>query len=131
MKNINLVLKHITTGLTNYSVPLFYPLEDWTVAQIYLLKWVLTIFWMIYFWTLSFFTLRVYFKPRGISVRAINYVYLILFGLAGILYVTGWVFGIGNTMYHIVRTLTGLTNSFMPVLIVFLFLNYFPKEAEN
>ncbi len=128
MKNINLVLKHLTTGSTNYSVPLFYFLEKWSVSQIMVLKWILTIFWMLYFWAFSFFTLRIYFKPKGVRVHAINYVYLVLLGLAAGLYFVGMIFGVNYTMYHIVRTLTGLTNSFMPVLIVFLFLNYFPAE---
>ena len=127
MININHVLKHLTDGIYDYAMPSFYFLENWSIGDIIKLKWFLTVFFFVYFWLISFVTLYIYFKPNT-SIKAISYVYAALICLAGAFYLIGWLFSIKDTMYHVVRTLTGLTHSFMPAMVVFLFLKYFPTQ---
>ena len=128
MLNINHVLKFLQNGINDYAYPSFFFLEKWTVREILILKWVLTIFFFFYFWLVSYGVLYSYFNPKGKRIKTISYVYIALFSLAGLFYTTGFIIGIDKSMYHVVRTLTGLTHSFMPAMIVFLYLKYFPEN---
>ena len=128
MLNINHVLKHLELGYANYAHEFFGFMTDWTVRQIMISKWVLTIIFYLYFWLVSYKVLKAYFGPDQ-NVSAISYVFMALFVLAGTLYMVGMLFGIKASIYHIVRTLMGLTHSFMPAMVVFLYIKYFPKET--
>lgn len=125
MININHVLKHLEQGIANYAYSSFIFLENWTISEVVNLKWALTILFFFYFWGVSYALLKTYFSP--LNVKAISQTYISLIFLAGLLYTFGMVSGIDKSMYHVVRTITGLTHSFMPTMIVFLYLKYFPK----
>ena len=129
MLNINHVLKHLQKGIADYAYPGFHFLENWTVKEILILKWGFTLFFFFYFWLISFYTLKLYLKPNSKEVNAITYVYVALFVLAGGLYTIGILTGIDKSMYHVVRTITGLAHSFMPTMVVYLYIKYFPKGA--
>ncbi|MFK8037029.1 MAG: hypothetical protein AB8B74_01970 [Crocinitomicaceae bacterium] len=120
------MLKHLEQGIANYAYPSFQILETWSVSEIVKLKWVLTILFFFYFWGVSYGLLKVYFRP--LNVKAISQTFLSLILLAGILFTFGKISGLDKSMYHIVRTITGLTHSFMPAMVVFLYLKYFPKD---
>lgn len=126
MININHVLKHLEQDIANYAYSSFRFLENWSIKEIGNLKWTLTILFFFYFWGVSYAFLKSYFSP--LNVKAISQTYISLIVLAGILYLFGMISGLGETMYHIVRTITGLTHSFMPTMVVFLYLKYFPKD---
>lgn len=128
MININHVLNHLVKGYENFAYSSFYFLEKWTVKEIMILKWGLTIFFSIYFGLLSYFTLASYFQETKRVLRSISAVFIGLIGIAGLLFLVGKMSGIDKSMYHVVRTLTGLTHSFLPAMVVFLYLKYFPEE---
>ena len=128
MLNINHVLKHLEKGIVDYAYPSFYFLEKWSIGEIMTLKWVLTLFFFFYFWLLSYGVLRAYFQPIGKKVNAISYIYIALLFIAGFFYIISYLIGVEKSMYHVVRTLTGLAHSFIPAMIVFLYLKYFPEE---
>ena len=128
MLNINHVLKHLEKGIVDYAYPSFYFLEKWSTGEIMTLKWVLTLFFFLYFWLLSYGVLRAYFQPIGKKVNAISYIYIALLFIAGFFYIISYLIGVEKSMYHVVRTLTGLAHSFIPAMIVFLYLKYFPEE---
>lgn len=129
MMNINHVVKHLTTGAPNFSVPWFYGLAEWPLRHLMLLKWGLTVVFFLYFWWLSRLVLRQYFTSDKDRVgKSISVVYLALFTVSGLLYGVGFVLGVDKTIYPIVRTLMGLSHSFIPVMVVFLYQKYFPVK---
>ncbi|MFK8046609.1 MAG: XrtX-associated membrane protein [Crocinitomicaceae bacterium] len=131
MLNVNHVLYHLTKGFPNVSPDSFHFLEQWSIPQIMTLKWFLTIIFFLFFWLVSYAVLKLYFIEKGQKVNVISYIYMGLFAIAGILYVVGYLFGLSKSMYHIVRTLTGLTHTFLPAMVAFLFLRYFPQEKST
>ncbi len=130
MLNVNHVLKHIQLGYPNYAYRFFSFMDDWTIQEIIVLKWILTIVFFFYFWWVSYVVLKTYFGKNR-NVRPISYAFLTLFLLAGTLYFFGKIFDIEKSIYHIVRTLTGLTHSFMPAMVVFLYLKYFLQQNND
>lgn len=129
MLNINHVLKHLQQDIANYAYPSFDFLEVWSIKEIIYLKWFFTVAFFFYFWLISYIVLKLYFNFS--NVKAISIVYIGLIVVAGILFVFGLLSGMHKTMYHLVRTLTGLTHSFLPAMIVFLYLKYFPRPQVN
>jgi len=128
MQNINHVLKFLTTNSPNFSVEAFYFLENWTVEDIVALKWGLTIVFLIYFWAISYTFIRVYFINKQKAGKSITILYLAILLISGLLYGFGKISGFNEEMYPIVRTLTGLSHSFMPAMLVFLYLKYIPEQ---
>ncbi len=128
MMNINHVLKHLTSHVPNFSTPLFYPLEDWTVAQIMVLKWGLTVFFFFYFWAISFTFMINYFPKHRPAGRSVTIVYIALIAISGLLYAGAMVLDIDKTIYPVVRTLMGISHSFIPSMLIFLYLKYLPEK---
>jgi len=131
MLNVNHVLYHLTKGIWNVAPESFHFLEEWSISEIMTLKWVLTIVFFLFFWFISYAVLKLYFYEKDRSVAVISYIYIGLFVLAGLLYAFGILSGLSKSMYHIVRTLTGLTHTFLPAMVAFLFLRYFPNEKST
>ena len=130
MININTVLKSITTYGPDYSVDLFNFLESWSVNDIIKLKWGLTVVFMIHFWAITWLLLRTYFNTNNKAAgKSVTYVYTGIFLLSGVLYIAGMVFGTQKEIYPVVRTLTGISHSFIPAILIFLYLKYLPKQV--
>ncbi len=132
MVNINHVLKHLTEGAPNFSTPSFYGLLDWKVSEINQLKWTLTILFLVYFWLISAWLMKVYFTNRvRTAIQTITILYAALLGLSGALYIVGAGLGLAKTIYPVVRTLTGISHSFIPAMLAFLYLKYLPEQQEG
>ncbi len=124
MININHVIKHLTVHRQNFSTPFFYPLANWELSSINVLKWSLTILFFIYFWAITYWLIRIIFKNKHSSFKAVTIIYTCLFSASGILYMGAGLFGYDKEIYPVVRTMMGISHSFVPAMLVYLYLKY-------
>ncbi len=130
MYNINWVLKHLTSGAPNYAQSEFLFLVSWTPSQILMLKWGLTIFWTLYFFFFTRISIKSVFKQRIIFLRIINLSYLGMVSISGAIYVIGLTFFEIKDIYAAVRTLMGVAQSFIPLMIFYLLFKFMLNEND-
>ncbi|MEO9530963.1 MAG: hypothetical protein ABJG68_05610 [Crocinitomicaceae bacterium] len=128
--NINWVYKTLTEGRMNQARDEFHFLLDWDPSNIVILKWVLTIIFIGLFSLLSYLIIKIYFKNPTYS-RITLLLFAGIFLGSGLLLTIGKLFGISNDIYHIVRTLMGLGQSFMPLMILFILFKFFPQTKAE
>lgn len=122
MKNINWVIKYLTQGGTNFSQSVFNPFLNWEVSDLIRLKWGLTIGFTLLFYILTKIIIQSIFKRGNTLVKLF---YFTLIASATFIYFIGYVFGIIDTIYPTVRTIMGITQSFVPFIIIYLFLKFY------
>ena len=127
--NINWIYKTITVGRMNQARHEFYFLLEWSPSAILVLKWVLTILFFSLFGFLSYVIINVAFKNKQYN-KITLLLYLGLLILAGFLYIIGYLFGISSEIYHIIRTIMGMGQSFMPLMILFILFKFLPQKVH-
>lgn len=127
MVNINLVIKHLSLGAPNYSQSFFYPLLDWQLVDLDKLKWLLTILFTFYFFGLTYFLIKAIFPANKKYHKITVLFYLIIVLLSGFVFVAGYISGYTNEVYRTVRTLMGIVQSFIPLMILYLLFKFIPK----
>jgi hypothetical protein len=128
MVNINWILNHLSVGAPNYAQDFFNPLLNWTVSEINKLKWVLTIVFTTYFFTLTYFLIRSLYPANKKYQKITIFTYFLIVLVSGIVFVFGYVSGTGQELYPTVRTLMGLAQSFIPLMILYLLFKFMPNE---
>lgn len=128
--NINWAYKTLTEDRMNQARDEFQFLLSWSPSSIVALKWVLTILFISLFSFLSYLIIKIYFKNK-----TYNRITLVLFSgifiTSAFLFLVGKVFNISSDIYHIIRALMGLGQSFMPLMILFILFKFFPQTKAE
>ncbi len=130
--NINWIYLTLVNGRRNAAMKEFYFLLEWSPAEINILKTFLTLLFIVIFCVWSMLILRSAFgskKHDGIilfTFIAISSVALILAGI-------GYISGTYSSLYGIIRTLIGIAQSFIPVMILGILIRFLasPKEPNE
>jgi hypothetical protein len=127
MININWIIKHLTQGNPNFAQPIFNPLLNWDVSNLILLKWLLTMFFTVYFFSLTYVIIKQKFQNKIYTNYVIMFYLALIIG-AAIIYGLGFVTNSSQNVYTSTRNLIGIAQSFIPLMIVYLIIKYFPKS---
>lgn len=126
--NINWVYKTLTENRPLQAREEFHFLLEWEPEKIIILKWILTFAFFILFAILTWLVIRKAFRNQ-----LYNKITLILFagilGVSGVLFVVYKLIGSPSSMYAVIRTLMGLGQSFVPLLLLYLTFKFFPKSS--
>lgn len=128
--NINWIYKTLTEGRINQARKEFYFLLEWTPAQIDTIKWILTILFFALFTALTVFIIQSIFNNKLYN-RITLLSLLAILACSGFLFVIGYLFGISNSIYHITRTLMGIGQSFMPLMILYVTFKFLPQKTSD
>ncbi|MBD3636712.1 MAG: hypothetical protein HUJ25_05165 [Crocinitomicaceae bacterium] len=128
--NINWIHLTKTIARRNAARDEFNFLLDWTVGEIVILKWVLTIIFVALFTSLTWIIIRLAFGNK-----LYNKITLLVFGallvISGILYVPYVLAGYPIELYAVIRTLMGLAQSFMPLMLLAIVFKFLPQVSKN
>ena len=128
--NINWIYKTLTEGRMNQARHEFQFMLEWTPLEIEILKWSLTVLFMFLFAWFTFLIVKIYFENKMYNKITIL-LFTGIFAISALLYIFGKITGLSGDIYHIVRTLMGLGQSFMPLMILFILFKFFPQmKAE-
>jgi uncharacterized membrane protein YoaK (UPF0700 family) len=105
-------------------------LLSWSPWQILILKWIMTFVFIFLFALLSYLIIKIYFKNETFS-KITLLLFIGIFVASGVLFIIGKIFNVSGDIYHIIRSLMGLGQSFMPLMILFILFKFFPQmKAE-
>ncbi|MDA7803436.1 hypothetical protein N8987_02515 [Crocinitomix sp.] len=125
--NINWIYLTLVNGRMNGARKEFYFLLNWSPTQINSLKLGLTAFFVFTFFLLTYLIIKSSFKNNTFNKITMGcFVALITF--SGLFFIIGKGFGIYTELYGIIRTLMGLAQSFMPLMILVLLFRFFPMR---
>ncbi|MEX1003064.1 MAG: hypothetical protein WDZ35_13180 [Crocinitomicaceae bacterium] len=128
--NINWIYKTLTENRRNSAREEFYFLLEWSPTEILVLKWVLTFFFFFSFMFLTYWVIKAAFQ-QAVYSKIVIFVYGGIFLLSGFLFVLGYFFGLSSELYGIIRTVMGLAQSFMPLMILFILFKFFPQSEKE
>jgi len=127
--NINWVYLNLTTGRPNQALDEFHFLLNWTPAKINALKWVLTFIFCAAYVLLTWLIIKISFEEKVFSrITLFAYAGLIIFAL--FLYGISFFTGLSPDLYGVIRTLMGLAQSFMPLMILYILFKFSPKLKQ-
>ena len=128
--NINWIYLNLTTGRQNQALDEFHFLLNWSVGEIELLKWVLTLLFTFLFFLFTYQIIKLSFNTKLYNRITIG-TFAALFVASGGFFVIGHLVRQADTMYGIVRTLMGLAQSFMPLMILYVLFKFLPDKDLN
>lgn len=128
--NINWVYLTLTNGRMNSARDEFMFLVEWSPAEIMTLKWTLTIAFTLLFFLLTLLTIKIYFANKNFN-QTVVFLFAALFCIAGLLFVAGKITGYSNMLYGPIRTIMGLAQSFIPLMILFVLFKFLPQIKSD
>jgi hypothetical protein len=128
MVNINWIIKHLTLGNPNYAQSIFDPMLNWDVSNLVLLKWLLTMFFTVYFFSLTYIIIKQKFQNKIYNGYVVLFYLALIIG-ATIIYGLGMATNSIQNVYTSTRTLMGIIQSFVPLMILYLFIKF--GENQN
>jgi hypothetical protein len=123
--NINWIFLTLTNARPNQALDEFHFLLNWTPAEINNLKWVLTFVFSGAFFLLTYLIIRIQFQNKTYN-KITFVVYLFIVSAALGLYFLSFVFGLSDNLYGVIRTLMGIAQSFMPLMILYILFKFLP-----
>lgn len=128
--NINWIYLNLTNGRPNQALDEFHFLLNWTPGQINTLKWLLTFIFSGSFFLLTYLIIRIQFQNKTYNKITFVVYLLIVSGALG-LYFLSFVFGLSDNLYGVIRTLMGIAQSFMPLMILYILFKFLPELSES
>lgn len=128
--NINWIFLTLTSGRPNQALDEFHFLLNWTPRAINNLKWVLTFVFSGGFFLLTYLVIRIQFQNKTYD-KITFVVYLLLVSAALGLYFLSFVFGLSDNLYGVIRTLMGIAQSFMPLMILYILFKFLPALSAS
>ncbi|MFT5820849.1 MAG: hypothetical protein ACI8ZM_002097 [Crocinitomix sp.] len=128
--NINWVYLTLTNGRMNSARDEFLFLIEWTPAEINTLKWGLTLLFTGLFFIMTYFTVKVYFNKKNFN-QIVIFLFAALFCIAGLLFVAGKITGYSDILYGPIRTIMGMVQSFIPLMILFVLFKFLPQIKSD
>ncbi|MGY6561831.1 MAG: hypothetical protein ACXITV_06970 [Luteibaculaceae bacterium] len=121
-ENINWTIKYVSGGLSiNYAHPLFSKmgLASVSAGKLELLKWALTLFWIVLSTALSVWAVKIVLeKKQSFFIRLTILAYLLLSALAFALYGFSVLSKLTYELYPMVRAFIGAAQSPLPLLVL-------------
>lgn len=124
--NINWIYLTLTNGRMNAARDEFMFLVDWSPAEIVILKWTLTLVFSLLFFLITLLTVKIYFANRTFN-QIVLFLFAALFSIAGLLFIIDELAGQNNVLYGPIRTIMGLVQSFIPLMILFVLFKFLPQ----
>jgi hypothetical protein len=128
--NINWIYKTLTENRPNGARLEFHFLLDWSTANILILKWILTMLFFGVFALLTWLIVKIIFQRKDY-----NKVTLLVFGsllaVAAVLYLFYFLLGNPIEIYAIIRTIMGIGQSFMPLMLLVIAFKFVPTTRNN
>jgi len=128
--NINWIFLTLTNGRKNAARNEFQFLMDWEISKIIVLKWILTFLFSFLFFLITYFIVKIYFQKKEFN-HTVIYTFVGLFIISSILFTIGEIFGVYEILYSIIRTIMGMVQSFMPLMILFVLFKFLPPSKYN
>lgn len=128
--NINWIYLTLTNGRMNGARREFHFLIDWAPSEILLLKWLLTLLFSISFFLVTSLIIKVFFQNKQYN-KIVAFVYIALIAISGALYLAGKFLGIYLEIYGAIRTLMGMVQSFMPLMILVVLFKFLPQVKRD
>lgn len=128
--NINWIYLTLTNGRMNAARPEFQFLIHWSPTEINILKLGLTFLFSVLFFWVTYLIIKCYYQNK-------KYNQIVVFTYAGILLIALLLFAVGKlTGYHErlygpIRTLMGMVQSFMPLMILAILFSFLPQAKDN
>jgi hypothetical protein len=130
--SINYYIKQAYYSLeTVYHPALFALVGDLSISELNLLKWVLTILFMLFNYGLSYIILKKLFIETTNSSALLSYGYMLLFILSGLLYIGGKILGFPEVGYTLSRRFMGVLQSPVPLMVVAAVHLLFGSSSKN
>lgn len=128
--NINWIYLTLINGRANSARKEFYFLLEWSPSSIIQLKWGLTVLFYGLFAAFTCLFIATYFKSKTYLKISIL-LYAGLFFVAGFLYVLGYLSNQMSNLYPIIRTMMGIAQSFMPLMVLFVLFKFYPQTERK
>ena len=128
--NINWVYLTLTNGRMNSARDEFMFLVEWTPSEILTLKWGLTLVFSGLFFLITYFIIKIYFQNKSFN-QTVIFLFVSLFTIAGVLFVTGKITGSSNELYGPIRAIMGMVQSFTPLMILFVLFKFLPQLKSD
>lgn len=129
-ENINWIYKTLTEGRKNQARTEFHFFLEWSPNEILWLKWILTILFYGLFFYLTYYTLKITFQNKSYNRITIG-LFLTLFGVSGFLYALGFGTDTLGKLYGTIRTLMGMAQSFIPLMILGILYKFTPVPKDD
>lgn len=127
--NINWVYKTLTENRPLQAREEFHFLLEFNPQEIIFLKWILTFKFLIVFGILTWLVIkRAFNNPLYSKITLFLFVGII--GVSGVLFVVYKMTGSPSSMYAVIRSLIGLGQSFVPLILLFITFKFFPKSSK-
>ena len=128
--NINWIYKTLTVNRPNAARHEFYFLLEWDPSSIVILKWILTLLFFFLFGLFTYLIVSVIFKNKLYN-KIVIFMYLGMFAISTALYLVGLLFNSSMEFYHLVRTVMGISQSFMPLMILVIIIKFLPQASTK
>ena len=128
--NINWIYKTLTINRPNAARHEFYFLLEWDANSILVLKWILTILFFGLYGLITYLIVKVAFN-KSIYNNIVILMYLGMLVISGCLFLTGLLFNSSVEFYHLVRTVMGIAQSFMPLMILVIIIKFLPQSSSK
>lgn len=125
--NINWIFLTLSTGRMNQARDEFQFLISWSLEEINYLKFFLTLFFCLLFFFITYLIVNLLFKNKQFN-KIVLFFHLTLLTLVGLIFVFSKITNLYDTLYGSIRTLMGVLQSFLPLMILTLVFYFLPPS---
>ncbi len=125
--NINWIFLTLSTGRMNQARNEFQFLLDWSLTEINYLKFFLTLLFCLLFFYITYLIVNLLFKNKQFN-KIVLFFHLGLLVIVGFLFVLSKLTNLYDTLYGSIRTLMGVLQSFIPLMILTLVFYFLPQS---
>jgi hypothetical protein len=125
--NINLIFLTLSTGRMNQARNEFQFLLDWSLTEINYLKFFLTLLFCFLFFYITYLIVNLLFKNKQFN-KIVLFFHLALLAIVGLIFVFSKITNLYDTLYGSIRTIMGVLQSFLPLMILTLVFYFLPQS---
>lgn len=126
--NVNWIFMTLTNGRPNQALDEFHFLLHWTPTEINNLKWLLTFIFTSLFLLLTYLIIHIEFRNK-LYTKITLVTYILITAVALSLYILSLLTGMNDKLYGVIRTLMGIAQSFMPLMILYILFKFLPAGS--
>lgn len=128
--NINWIYLTLTNGRMNAARPEFQFLITWSPAEINVLKLGLTFLFSVLFFGVTYLIIKFYYQNKKYN-RIVVFTYVGITFIALLLFAAGKLTGQYDSLYGPIRSLMGMVQSFMPLMILVILFRFLPQAKAD
>jgi hypothetical protein len=125
--NINWIFLTLSTGRMNQARNEFQFLLDWSLTEINYLKFFLTLLFCFLFFYITYLIVNLLFKNKQFN-KIVLFFHLALLAIVGLIFVFSKITNLYDTLYGSIRTIMGVLQSFLPLMILTLVFYFLPQS---